>query len=125
MLLASGQQQADRTGELIAHPAVAAWRGIPSTRSLAVLGWHRPAESTAEQRARWDEEAAEGPEAIVCSAPPAFAEANLWPVSRADTGIMPGRPYLCVSVWLPASRSPAYSFSIDRPSPMAVREPAP
>lgn len=127
LLMASRQQQESRTAALSAHPAVEQWRasGQVSGRALAVLGWHRPADATPEQQAQWARDAADGPEAYVCSASITFAELHLWPISSADTAILAGRPYLCVRIWLPDGRPPSYYFEIDRYPEAAAREPAP
>lgn len=125
MIVQSRQQQENQTAELMAHPAVERWRSLGeiSGRASGVLGWHRPTDATAEQRAAWASDAADGPEGYVCSAGLPFAEQGRWPISPADTEIFTDRPYLCVRIWLPADRPPSYSFVVENYPESAAREP--
>lgn len=120
----SRQQQEDQLSALMAHPAVAQWRSDRTGRVLQVLGWQRPADASGEQQAQWARDAAQGAEAYVCSAGPAFAERNLWPIHFTDTGIAAERPYLCIRIWMPDGQPPAYSFGIERQMHSVAREPA-
>jgi hypothetical protein len=126
LITQSQNQQENQIAELMAHPAVQQWRMLPevSGRALAVLGWNRPEDASAEQQAQWARDAANGPEGYVCSAGIPFAEQGRWPISPSDTEIFADRPYLCVRIWLPADRPPSYSFGLEQYPESAAREPA-
>lgn len=125
LIIGSRQGQEGEIAALLAHSAVEAWRAGRPQRAVTAIGWHHPADATAEQQAQWARNAADGPEGYVCSASMAFADQGLWPISPGDTDIFAERPYLCVRVWLPANRPPSYTFGLGRPTHIAPREPAP